>query len=179
MTKTAGVYGGALYDLAREEGKTEEILQQLRVISDLFQKEAQFVYLLATPSLPKEERCGILDTCLRGRVDPYLLNFLKILCENGIIGQLVGCLRAYKDRYNEDHGILEVWAVTAVPMNDRLRKQLCDRLAQVTGRTIELACRVDPACLGGVRLEMEGYQLDGTLRARFDAVRRQLQDVVL
>lgn len=49
----------------------------------------------------------------------------------------------------------------------------------MTGRTIELDCRVDPACLGGVRLEMEGRQFDGTLRARFDAVRRQLQDVVL
>ena len=179
MTKTAGVYGGALYDLAREEGKTEEILQQLHTVNDLFKDEPQFVYLLATPSLPKAERCGVLDTCLRDRIDLYLLNFLKILCENGTIGQLAGCLRAYKNRYNEDHGILEVRAVTAVPLNDRLRGQLRDRLSQVTGRTIELDCRVDPVCLGGVRLEMEGRQLDGTLRARFDAVRRQLQDVVL
>lgn len=53
MTKTAGVYGGALYDLAREEGKTEEILQQLHTVNDLFKEEPQFVYLLATPSLPK------------------------------------------------------------------------------------------------------------------------------
>lgn len=179
MTRTAKLYGSALYDLAVEEQRTEQLLQELTALREAFLQEPDFVYLLATPSLSKEERCGILDQSFRGKIDGYLLNFMKILCENGTIRQFGDCALEYKRRYHEDNGILEVQAVTAVPMNEALTAKLQDRLAAVTGKRIELSCRVDPACLGGVRLEMDGLQLDGTVQLRLETLRRQLTETVL
>ena len=179
MTQTAKTYGGALYDLAAEEGRTEQILKEMDTLCTAFGKEPDFVYLLATPSLSKSERCGILDECFRGKVDDYLLNFMKILCENGTIRQLPGCMQEFKRRYNVEHGILEVCAVTAVPMSEALTEKLRARLASVTGKEIALSCRVDAACLGGVRLEMDGEQMDGTVQSRLDTIRSQLAETVL
>jgi len=179
MTRTAKLYGSALYDLAVEEQCTAELLAELNVLRESFRQEPDFVYLLATPSLSKEERCGILDQSFRGKIDGYLLNFMKILCENGTIRQFGDCAQEYKRRYNEDNGILEVQAVTAVPMNEALTAKLRDRLADVTGKRIELSCKVDPSCLGGVRLEMDGLQMDGTVQQRLDTMRRQLAETVL
>lgn len=179
MTRTAKTYGGALYDLAAEEGRAGRILQEMKVLCDAFAQEPEYVYLLATPSLSKEERCKILDESFRGKIDGYLLNFMKILCENGTIRQFSGCAQEFRRRYNEDNGILEVRAVTAIPMNDALTQKLKDRLTAVTGKRIELSCQVDPACLGGVRLEMDGQQLDGTIQTRLDNIRRQLAQTVL
>ncbi len=179
MTRTAKLYGGALYDLAAEEQRTAQLLSQLRVLREAFRQEPGFVYLLATPSLSKEERCGILDQSFRGKIDGYLLNFMKILCENGTIRQFGDCAQEFKRRYNEDNGILEVRAVTAVAMNEALTAKLRERLAAVTGKRIELSCRVDPACLGGVRLETDGLQMDGTVQQRLDSMRRQLAETVL
>jgi F-type H+-transporting ATPase subunit delta len=104
---------------------------------------------------------------------------MKILCENGTIRQFSGCMQEFKHRYNEDNGILEVKAITAVPMNGTLVEKLSAKLAEVTGKRIDLTCKVDPACLGGVRLEMEGEQLDGTVQNRLDNIRRQLTETVL
>ena len=179
MTQTAKIYGGSLYDLAAEEGRTEQILAEMAVLRAAFEEEPGFVYLLATPSISKSERCGILDQCFRGKVDEYLLNFMKILCENGTIRQFPGCMQEFKRRYNEDHGILEVCAVTAVPMNEALTEKLRTRLSAVTGKKIALTCRVDAACLGGVRLEMDGEQVDGTVRSRLDTIRSQLAETIL
>jgi F-type H+-transporting ATPase subunit delta len=177
MTQTAKIYGGALYDLAAEESRTEQILEEMTTLAAAFQGEPEFMYLLATPSLSKSERCGILDECFRGKVDGYLLNFLKILCENGTIRQFPGCLQEFKRRYNEENGILEVCAVTAVPMNEALSEKLCARLAAVTGKKIALTRRVDAACLGGVRLEMEGEQMDGTVKGRLAGLSRIISDI--
>ncbi len=179
MTRTAKTYGGALYDLAAEEGRAELILQEMATLNAAFDQEPGFVYLLATPSLSKEERFKILDECFRGKIDSYLLNFMKILCENGTIRQFGGCMQEFKHRYNEANGILEVRAITAVPMNEALTEKLRARLVEVTGKQIDLTCKVDPACLGGVRLEMEGEQLDGTVQNRLDNIRRQLTETVL
>ena len=43
---------------------------------------------------------------------------------------------------------------------------------------MQLAVKVDPACLGGVRLEMGGAEFDGTVQARLDALRRSLAATV-
>ena len=79
MTEVANNYGQALYDLARDEQLAETILQQLNALSQSFADEPAFIKLLSTPSIPKQERCQIIDNSFRGQVHPYVLNFLKIL----------------------------------------------------------------------------------------------------
>ena len=179
MTDAAKNYGGALYELAREEGLSHRILDEISVLKESFAAEPDFPALLSVPSIPKTERCRILDDSFRGNVHPYVLNFLKILTEKGYIREFDRCCQVYRSRYNEDNGILPVTAVTAVPLNEVLRERLVDKLSQVTGKTIDLSCRVDPHTLGGVRLDFDGKQLDGTVRRRLDDIRSILSSTVL
>ena len=64
--------------------------------------------------------------------------------------------------------------MTAVPMSEAQTEALKKKLEALTGKTIALTARVQPGCLGGVRLEVEGTQLDGTVKNRLDEVRRLL-----
>ena len=105
MTETAKMYGGSLYDLAAEEGLETRILGELDEVQQLLKQNPDYLRLLSTPSIPKKERCGLLDEALRGQVHLYVLNFLKILCEKGTLRELSGCARAYRIRYNQAHGI--------------------------------------------------------------------------
>ena len=179
MTEVANNYGQALYDLARDEQLAGTILQQLNVLTKSFADEPAFIKLLSTPSIPKQERCQIIDEALRGQVHPYVLNFLKILTEKGYMRHFPGCCQLFKQQYNQDNGIMPVTAVTKLPLSDELRRKLTDKLSSVTGKTIELECRVDPECLGGVRLDLGGTQLDGTVRHRLDEIRQILKNTVL
>lgn len=174
MTKTGAMYGGALYQLAAEEGLEQQILDELAQVNRLLAENPDYAKLLALPSVPKAQRCAALDEAFGGRVQPYLLNFLKILCEKGEIRSLPACFQEYRARYNQAHGILEATAVTAVPMTQTQTAALQQKLAALTGKTIALTTRVQPGCLGGVRLEVEGTQLDGTVQNRLDEVRRLL-----
>ena len=179
MTEVASTYGQALYDLAKDEGLTEEILGQLTALKGSFDTEPAFVQLLCTPSISKQERCQVLDDSLRAQVHPYVLNFLKILTEKGYMRHFSGCCQLFRQQYNRDNGILPVTAVTKLPLSDELRRKLTEKLSSVTGKTIELECRVDPECLGGVRLDLGGMQVDGTVRRRLDEIRTILKNTVL
>ena len=46
ISKTAMTYGGALYDLAREESLEEQILGELHAVSDLFRQNPEYTKLL-------------------------------------------------------------------------------------------------------------------------------------
>ena len=179
MTEVANNYGQALYDLARDEQLSDSILQQLNALCKSFADEPAFVKLLSTPSIPKQERCQIIDEALRGQVHPYVLNFLKILTENGYMRHFTGCCQLFKQQYNQDNGIMPVIAVTKLPLSDELRRKLTDKLSSVTGKAVELECRVDPECLGGVRLDFGGTQIDGTVRHRIEEIRQILKNTVL
>ena len=179
MTEVGSVYGSALYDLAKSEDLTGQLLKELTVLGESFRAEPGFIKLLSTPALTKEERCTILDDSFRGKLHPYLLNFLNILTEKGYIRHFSSCCDAYREQYNRDNGILPVTAVTAVPMSDAQKQRLTGKLAALTGKTIELHSRIDPDCLGGVRLDYDGKRLDDTVAHRLDAIRSVLKNTVL
>ena len=179
MTQAASVYGEALYALAKDENKSDMMLGQLKVLDESFAAEPDFLRLLSAPNLPKIERREILDACFKGKTDLYLLNFLKILMEKGYIRQFSNCVQVFRERYNEDHGIMPVSAVTAVPMSDSQKEKLTAKLAGITGKQIELTNTIDPACIGGVRLDYDGKRVDDTIIHRLDAVSSMLKNTIL
>lgn len=179
MTDIGSTYGNALYGLSCVEGLSKPVLEELAVLEQSFREEPAFVRLLTTPALSKQERCQILDDSFRGKVQPYVLNFLKILTEKGYVHHFSDCCKAYRDQYNQDNGILPVIAVTAISLTKDQAVRLADKLTRVTGKTIVLENRVDPSCLGGVRLDFDGKQLDDTVSHRLGAIGSLLKNTVL
>ena len=179
MTEVGTVYGESLYELAKEENLGLEIGEQLKTLKLSFSQEPDFIRLLSSPNLPKAERCQILDDSFRDKVHPYVLNFLKILTEKNYARYFCDCCDAYSQRFNEDNGILSVTAVTAVALAPAQTEKLTQKLGQITGKKIELHNRIDPSCLGGVRLDYDGQRLDDTVSHRLDAIRNVLNKTVL
>ena len=179
MTQVGINYAQALYDLAKQENLTDRILQQLQILDDSFAQEPAFVRLLSAPNIAKQERCAVIDKSFRDQVHPYVLNFLKILTEKGYARYFSDCRKAYEDQYNRENGILPVCAVTAVALNDSQSRKLTEKLHAITGKTVTLTNRVDPACIGGVRLTYDGNKVDGTVKHRLDTIGNLLKNTVL
>ncbi len=179
MTEVGTNYGGALYALAKDEGLEKALHQELSILQESFQAEPAFCKLLSSPSLTKAERCQIIDNSFRSRVHPYVLNFLKILTEKGYIRYFSDCCAAYTGAYHADAGILSVLAVTAVPLSEQQASRLTQKLQQITGKQILLRSKIDPAVLGGIRLDYQGQRVDDTVSHRLDAIRELLTKTVL
>ena len=179
MTQAGSVYGEALYDLAKSEGLSHRILQELEVLAESFRREPEFLRLLSAPNVSKAERCAVLDASFEGKVHPYVLNFLKLLTEKSYARHFADCCAAYRTHYNLDNGILPVRAVTAVPLNQAQTQKLTAKLSELTGKTVQLTNHVDPEILGGVRLDYDGKRLDDTVSHRLEAVRSLLRNTVL
>ena len=179
MTEVAKVYAQGLYDLAKDENLSERVLEELSVLDVSFTQTPEYLRLLTAPDIPKQERCGILDEGFRERVHPYVLNFLKILTEKGYIRHFSECCRAFREQYNEDNGILCVRAVTAQPLTAEQLQNLTRKLVNVTGKKIQLECDVDPACMGGIRLDYDGKRVDGTVQNRLASIGKLLKNTML
>lgn len=179
MTEVAQQYGQALYELARDEGIGKTVLEQSQTLVQAFRDEPDFLRLLASVNLSKQERCAVLDDSFREKVHPYLLNFLKILTQEGMIRRFPDCCKHFEGCYYADNGILPVVAYTAQMLTPAQIKLLTGKMESITGKTVLLKNHIDPNCLGGVRLCYDGKQIDGTVKNRLDAVGKLLKNTVL
>ena len=179
MTEVGSVYGEALYSLCRDESLSDVVLQELTVLETCFKDAPEFIRLLSSPALTKAERCTIIDDSFRNQVQPYLLNFLKILTEKGYMRHFSDCCSAYHNCYNRDHNILPVTATTAHALTKEQAERLTAKLSKLTGKTVQLHNRIDEAVIGGVRLDYDGKRLDDTIANRMDNIRSLLKNTVL
>ena len=179
MTTAWGLYGQSLYDLAVEEKADEQIMEELDAVRGIFAENPDYITLLCEPSIPVKNRTQLLDEAFGGQIHPYLLNFLKILVEKGMLRGFSTCCSTYRRSYNRDHGISEATVVSAVPLSDEQAKALLTKLEKISGKKVLLKRRVDPKVLGGLRVLLDGKLYDGTVGGRLDEIRRRVTETVL
>ncbi len=173
--KTAGKeYGGALYSLAADERCEDEVLESLELVQRIFEENPDYVRLLSNPAVKVSEHLALLDEAFRGSLHPYVLNFVKILCEKSALNIWTQCMEEYTAHLYAARGILPVTAISAVPLDDGQKAALTQKLEKATGKSIRLTCRVDASLIGGVKVRYEDKELDGTIAGRLAAMRQAL-----
>ena len=174
MTELGRAYGGALYALAEEEQLENELLAQLDEVCKLLADNPNYVRLIKDKAIAKVERLTLLDGAFGGQIHPYLLNFMKLLCERGAFGEMPACKAEYVSRYNDKHGIVPAKVVSAEPLSETQISRLKAALERKTGKQVTLDIHVDASLGGGLRVEMAGKRYDNTLESRMDHLRRAL-----
>ena len=171
-------YAKALFLLSEEDGNSDTMLSDVKLVSQIFSENPDYVRLLDTPAVSKNEKLVLIDEAFSSII-PNLKNLLKMLSEKHIVFSFSEIEKGFVALYNESRGIEHVEAVTAVPMSDVQIEKMKEKLAKMTGKTIIIKNTVDKNILGGVKLRYSGIQLDGSLKTRLDSFEKSLKNTVI
>ena len=171
-------YGKALFLITEEERSSDKVLADVKIADKVLKDNPEYIKLLDSPAVPKEERVSLVDRAF-GTLDTNLLNLVKILTQRRLICHFNKVAEAYYGLYDESRGILRVVAVTAIPLSEGQTKALTRRLSETLGKTIVLHNTVDRGILGGVTLRYSGVQLDGSIKTRLDKFEQALKQQVI
>ncbi|MEG2038868.1 MAG: ATP synthase F1 subunit delta [Oscillospiraceae bacterium] len=178
MREFSSSYASALIKLAIETDSLDEIFEQIMIIKEEIISNPNFIKILDAPMIAVEDKLSVADETFKGKINVYLLNFIKILVEKGAMHEFVNCANAFEKLYNEDKNIEKVTAVTAIPLNEKLTEKLIKKLETVTGKTIVLVNQVDPECMGGIVLRLENSQIDGSIKTKLEAIKTQMFSII-
>lgn len=171
-------YGKALFMLSEERGSTEEVKADVECLIRVIGDNPDYVRLLDTPALTKDERLGAIDESL-APLNRDLLNCVKIFAEMHSVHALVPALRCYLNEYDLSRGIVRMEAISALPLTEDERKRLTARLERETGGKVILTETVDRSILGGLIVRGMGNQEDGSLLERLREISRSITDTVV
>lgn len=168
------LYGGSLYALAKEQGVTDEILSEVKSVNELFCAHPDYVKILDSPQIDRDELMQILDQDFFNQVNKYMLNFLKVLCENGMVHKFDECMCEYEKLYNEDNNIKIVKVTTAKPLQEATERKLIEKLEAKTGGRVVLEKKIDESCIGGIIIETDGKRIDQSVKSELENLRETL-----
>jgi F-type H+-transporting ATPase subunit delta len=174
MTTTSKEYAVALFELATGENVLEETSDGLETVISAMRQTPEYRQLLASAAIGKAERLQALDDAFNGKVPRVLMGVLRMMVARGHIGSLDQMARDYEELRREYRGESMARVLSAVPLKESEAVAIRAELEKRFGHGISIQCEVDPSLIGGVRVEVEGRVIDGSIRNKLE----QIKDVM-
>lgn len=173
MEEIAQIYSRSLFEVAKEQGKLDDIREQLGEFADALDANRELQVFFFSPYFSTEEKKDGLARAVT-QADEILINFLGLLLDKHRMPVVFRIRRQLDERWEEENAMLRVEVTSAVELDDSVVRQIGDRVGEQTDRKVELASRVDPDILGGIVLRVGNSILDASIRNRLDQLRREV-----
>src|SRR3984885_11924045 len=173
MEELAQVYGRSLFEVAREQGKLDELREQLGQFADAVSENHQLAVFFFSPYFSTKEKQDALVRMLDG-ADQTLLNFLSLLIEKHRMPVIFRIRHEYERLWDEENKTLPVEITSAVELDKATTESLGKTIGERAGRKVTLAARVDPDILGGIVIRVGNSILDASIRNRLEQLRRHV-----
>jgi F-type H+-transporting ATPase subunit delta len=173
VEEIADVYARSLFQVAQEQGKTDEIREQLGQFEEALSEDRGLSTFFFSPYFSIEEKKDGLHRALDG-ADENLMNFFELLVEKHRMPVIHRIRREYDGLWREENKLLPVQVTSAVELDEQIISDLGERIGESTGRKVEVTSRVDEGIIGGIVLRVGNSVLDASIRNRLEQLRKQV-----
>jgi F-type H+-transporting ATPase subunit delta len=173
MEELAQVYARSLFEVGRERGTLDVLLEQLGQFADALDGNRQLAIFFFSPYFSSAEKAQGLERMLDG-ADEGLLNFLRLLIENHRMPVIFRIRLEFKRLWDQENKVLPVEITSAVELDQTTTENLGRTIGERAGRKVTLAARVDPEIIGGVVVRVGNSILDASIRNRLEQLRRHV-----
>lgn len=170
----ATTYGQAVFELACAKDMLDQVEEQLLLVQDTLNKQADLATFLYHPRVPGKAKKDTIIKVFGGEVTDFVRHFLLLLVDKRRETALSAIIRQYVGLANKARNIVEAEVTTALPLSQAEKASLIQKLTTVTGRTVILKPAVDPAIIGGVIVKIGDKLIDGSIVRQLKALEQVL-----
>ena len=119
MSVVGDRYAESLFDLAKEENKVTQYLDDIKLVGEVLDSDPQIVQFFNHVLIENDKKIQLLDQSYKGNVDQYVLNFLKLLVQSRRIRYIDDIVKSYIKLSNQYLGIEEGMIYTPYELTDQ------------------------------------------------------------
>ena len=175
MTTTSREYAEALFELAAQEDCLKETQDGLVTVISALRQTPAYADLLSSPAIGKEERIAALNQAFEGVVPRELMGVLRMMVSRGHVREVEAMAREYRELAMHSLGESIAEVTSAVELKEAEAVALRARLEKKFNRTVILHCKVDPSIIGGIRVEIDGRVIDGSIRNKLQEIKEVMK----
>ena len=173
LSTIARPYAEALFCAASEKNAADAWLPLLEALAQAV-SQPQIASLAADPRLSDQQTFELVSAVARDALPPELAAFLRLVIENDRLAALPEVASQFRQLKNDAEGTADCLIESAFALSEPQVSDLVKRLGRKFPRRLKPELRIEPRLIGGVRVTVGYRVLDGSVRARLDAMRVQL-----
>jgi len=129
---------------------------------------------LKNPSITADTKLATLEASLPSTVQPELRNLAKLLVVRDRTDLIPQIREIFEDQVRAERGITVAQVTTAEPLTADEEALVREKLASMTGNTIEITSTIDPDIIGGIVVRVGDQVIDGSVRNKLERMRTRL-----
>ena len=112
----------------------------------------------------------------KDQVKSVLVEFIKLLNENNDLTKAEKIMSEFNKIWNKEEEIIEAEIISANELSKKTVKDLNDYIIELTkAKNVEVVEKVDKDLLGGVVLKYNDKIIDGSVRTKLGALRKEIK----
>jgi len=147
----------------------------LRKVAALM-RDTALLSLVNNPRISGEEKSQNLKQRL-GDVNPLAIKLVLLLAAKDKLAALDDIAEEYQalvDNYRGIEGTEIAEVTTAIPLDNDYQLKIAQRITEIVGKPVMLRPKVDPAIIGGIIIRVGDKLIDGSIRSKLAALRKDL-----
>lgn len=164
VIRIASRYAKSLLDLAIEQNKLEEVVEDIKGFNQLLENRDLYL-LLKSPIINAGKKSEIFKALFDGKFNEMTRAFLDIILRKGREAYLPEIASEFINQYKEHKGISSVHIKTATPMSDDVLEAIKKKLlaSDVTAETLDITTEVDEDLIGGFIVKVGDQLVDASI----------------
>ncbi len=166
-TGVATRYALALFDLADEKRKLDEIARDLRAIDTMIDDSADLQRLLRNPVISRADSGRAMAAILeKAEADPLTRNFIGLVAANRRLFALPAMIAAFLAELAQRRGEISAEVTSARELTQAQAQSLEEALRAAVGGKVALSLKVNPGLIGGLVVRVGSRMIDSSLKSQ-------------
>ena len=163
-TGVAARYAVALFELADEQRKLDQVADDLRAVDGLLNESSELQRLIGNPVVSRAESGRAMAAVMqRLEADTLTRNFIGLVATNRRLFALPAMIKAYLAELADRRGEMTAEVVSAHKLSPTQAEALKSTLQSALGGKVALSLEQDPSLIGGLIVKVGSRMVDSSL----------------
>jgi F-type H+-transporting ATPase subunit delta len=166
-------YAQALFDLSVELKQEEKVADDMRLVGRVLDENRELRRVLSNPVLHDDKKVSILHALFEKKISELTLRFFSLLIRKRREVYLEGICGAFESIYLDFKKIAKAELITATGSDNKIRKEVVEKLKAITDKNIELTDITDDEIIGGFIARLGDFQYDASVATQLRKLRKK------
>ncbi len=176
ISPVASRYANAFVDTIVENKAQKAVASDIESLKSIYVDSPEFADFTSNAVISRDEKRSVIEAMAKkAKFHDLTVNFLKLLIENGRLGNLVEMINAYDVVMDERAGNTIVSVVSAFPLKAAQEKKIKAELDKALDTNVQIISEVDQTLLGGVVITVGSKMIDDSIKGKLERLSRAMK----
>lgn len=175
--KIASRYAKSLLDLASEKGLLDQVSSDVQTV-DAACGNKDFSLFIKSPVINADKKVNVFKGVFDGKLNTLTQTFLELLIQKGRESLIPAICNSFIDQFKSLKNIRSARLISATQLTEAEVNHIKAKFQAwlKPGESMELKQHIDASIIGGYIFQMDGRQVDATVKRNLDSMKSGLYD---